>query len=238
MGCCGLTRYGRREIFGATAATILLCAGIAAVACWVSPWAAVAEVLPAAVYAWVLAFFRDPERTPPAGEHLLVSPADGRVADITQVGPDSLLGLNGVKVGVFMNVFNVHVNRIPATGSIERVEHRPGAFLDVRDPMASERNESTTITMTHERDGAEYPIVFRQIAGLVARRIVTDLTKGQSVSRGERMGMIKFGSRLELFVPAELVGEVRVSIGEFVRAGETVLIAGPEGQDDGTDADN
>ncbi len=229
MGCCGLTGYGRREILGATAATILLCAGIAAAACWLSPWAWLAQMLPAAVYAWALAFFRDPERTPPDGEHLLVSPADGRVADITQIGPDSPLAMNGVKVGVFMNVFNVHVNRIPAGGTVERVAHTPGAFLDVRDPLASERNESTTITLTHERGGAAYPIVFRQIAGLVARRIVTDLTEGQSVSRGERMGMIKFGSRLELFVPAELVGEVPVEIGDFVRAGETVLIAGPEG---------
>lgn len=236
MGCCGLTRYGRREIVVGTAATAAVCALIGALAWATSPWVALAAVVPAAVYAWLLAFFRDPERDVPPGEWLLVSPADGRVADITPVGADSPLGRAGVKVGVFMNIFNVHVNRCPASGRVVRIEHVPGAFLDVRDPLAFERNESTTVTLAHERGGREHPVVFRQVAGLVARRIVTDLAEGRQVRRGERMGMIKFGSRLELLVPDELVGEVRVSVGDRVRAGQSVLVAAPQESGDGPDA--
>ena len=238
MGCCGLTSYGRREIAVATAVFVLFCAGVAAGAWWLSWWIGLFAALPAAAYAGVLAFFRDPQRRPPAGEGLLVSPADGRVADITRVGPDGPLGCDGVKIGVFMNIFNVHVNRVPAGGRVVRIEHRAGAFLDVRDPLASERNESATVTLAWARAGVEHPIVVRQVAGLIARRIVTDLAEGQQVSRGQRMGMIKFGSRLELFVPDALAPQVRVCPGQRVRAGLSVLVAISLETPDGTEADS
>jgi len=232
LGCCGLTEYGRREIAAITCVFVLVCAAVLAAALWVSWWFGTAAAAALAAYACALAFFRDPRRVPPPGEGLLVSPADGRVSDITRVGADSPLGCDGVKVGVFMNIFNVHVNRVPAGGRVESIERRGGAFLDARDPLAGERNEATTVTIAHTRGGREHPIVVRQVAGLIARRIVTDLAEGQQVLRGQRMGMIKFGSRLELLVPDSLSGEVRVQVGQTVRAGLSVLVAaGGKGRD-------
>ena len=232
MSCCGLTEYGRRELCIATI-LFVAAAGILAWLGWsVSWWFWAAGVVPVVLWLWVLWFFRDPERVGPADAGALISPADGTVSDITPIGADSELGRDGVRIGVFMSIFSVHVNRSPADGRIDSLEHRPGAFLDVRDPMASERNESMTIRMTRRGETGEHPIVVRQIAGLVARRIVTDLSEGQTVARGQRIGMIKFGSRLELLVPRELVGEIAVQVGDPARAGETVLVraAGGEAQ--------
>lgn len=225
MSRISLTRYGLRELAIATILLVLCLGGIAwlsATACTL--WALLA-ILPLAVYGWILWFFRDPQRETPSEPGLVISPADGRVADITNVGPDSELGRDGVKIGIFMNVFNVHVNRSPVEATVEEVIHRPGAFLDVRDPHASEKNESTTIRLRYNHEGTELPIVVRQIAGLVARRIVTDLKNNQSLQRGEKIGMIKFGSRLEVFLPNELQGEVRVQLGQKAFAGSTILFA-------------
>lgn len=228
MRCCGLTRYGLRELILAALTLGGLFAVLAYLAATISPLIWPAVVVPVALWFGVLWFFRDPDRAPPDGEHLFVSPADGVVADITNVGADSPLGRNGVKIGIFMSIFNVHVNRSPAAGCVERVEHMPGAFLDVRDPLAAEKNESTTIHLRHTHGGREFLLVVRQVAGLIARRIVTDLREGESIGRGQRIGMIKFGSRLELLVPDELVEEVRVSVGDKTVAGMTVLAAAPQ----------
>lgn len=222
-----LTKYGARELWGCSVLLAAAMAVIALLVAWVGWWLAPLLLPPAAVWLWVIWFFRDPERTPPPGEALFISPADGNVADITPVGPDSELGCEGVKVGVFMNIFSVHVNRSPFPGRVTAVTHRKGAFLDARDPMATERNESGTVKMICTLGGKEFPIVFRQIAGLLARRIVTDLKPGDVLQRGQRFGMIKFGSRMELFVPRELVGDVPVTIGQKVHAGLTVLVRGP-----------
>ena len=192
-----------------------------------------AIVLPVAFWLWVLWFFRDPNRPTPSGDGLFISPADGNVADITQVGQDSPLGCPGVKIGIFMNIFSVHVNRSPAAALVRRTTHQDGVFLDARDPLATERNESTTIYLTHTRGGRDYPLVVRQIAGMIAKRIVTDLVVGQQLSPGQRLGMIKFGSRVELLVPTALAGRVCVELGQKVRAGLTVLVTveGDRGDD-------
>jgi len=219
-----LTTYGRREWLGVSAIAAPLCALMAAGGVWLSAWFWAALVPTAAIWAWVLWFFRDPQRRPPQGEHLFVSPADGRVTDITPLGPDSSLGRRGVQVGIFMSVFDVHVNRSPCEGRIERVERRDGVFLDARDPHASARNESATIHIAHCRGGRDYPVVVRQIAGLVARRIVTDVRQGDQAPRGRRIGMIKFGSRVELMVCDELSPRVCVEIGLRVQAGRTVIV--------------
>jgi phosphatidylserine decarboxylase len=200
-----------------------LCAGGAYLAWGYRAWFWVVVVLAGLGWTFVLSFFRDPQRDIPADEGLFVSPADGRVADITQIGPESPLRRDGVQIGIFMNVFNVHVNRSPCDGQIERIEHTNGAFLDARDPAASQRNESAAIAIKYTYNGIQYPIVVRQIAGLIARRIVTDLKAQQQVRRGERIGMIKFGSRVELLAPRELVGKMRAEIGRCVKAGETIL---------------
>lgn len=220
-----LTPLGKKEILVAT----VLCWGasglIALAAIRVNIFIIAAVDLPLLVWLFVLYFFRDPHRTTPTGSGLFISPADGRVADITPLGPESALKRDGVQIGVFMSVFSVHVNRMPCDGLVKQVTHLPGAFMDVRNPIAAEKNESTTIEMTFAHDGVEYPVILRQIAGLVARRIVTCCKPGDRLSRGERFGMIKFGSRLELLLPNELAGEICVKIGQNVRAGQTILAA-------------
>ena len=212
-----MTRYGVKEWSLAT----LALGGLFAMAWWAFwPLAAI----PAAVWLWVLWFFRDPNRTPPDEPNIFISPADGQVTDITPLGADSLLGREGVRVGIFMNVFSVHVNRAPCAGRVTKIVHQDGAFLDVRDPLAWERNESATITLAVRAGGVEYPVVFRQIAGLIARRIVTDLKEGQALTPGQRIGMIKFGSRMEVLAPRELASVLRVSVGQKVYAGKTALL--------------
>ena len=227
-----ITPYGIREVLIATILAWTLCALFALAALGLTPWLWVPANAALLVWIWVIWFFRDPDRTIPDGEELFVSPADGRVADITCIGPDSELGRNGVRIGIFMNVFDVHVNRIPCDGQIRDLLHRPGRFLDARNPDASEKNESATIHLIHTRNGREYPVVVRQIAGLVARRIVTSLEIDQTVTRGQRFGMIKFGSRLELLIPRELLGEVCVKAGKHVKGGQTVLVVAREEQTD------
>lgn len=220
-----LTKYGVRELL---IMTLLIAAAIASSLYFSWPrwyWSLITIVPLGAVWLWVLWFFRDPTRYPPRGENLIISPADGRVSDITPIGADSLLGEPGVRVGVFMSVFDVHVNRSPVACRVEQVEHVPGAFLDARNPLASERNESAAIFLAMKVGRLEYPLVIRQVAGLVARRIVTDLRPGQSLQTAERIGMIKFGSRMEVLVPQTLRPEVMVRIGDHVRAGETVLVS-------------
>lgn len=223
-----ITPYGKGALAACAAAVTAACGGVLAAGVLWTPWAMVALALPVAFWAWVLWFFRDPERAAPPGGGLFVSPADGRVADVSPVGADSPLGRPGVRVGVFMNVFNVHVNRSPCDGRVERIDHSPGAFLDVRRADAWERNESATIRLVHRHGGGEWRVLVRQVAGLIARRIVTDLSLGQELARGQRIGMIQFGSRLELWLPMELMGEIRVRVGQKVRAGETVLAVAKE----------
>lgn len=203
----------------AAAATAALLWAAMAVSVWF--WIPLGLVL--VVYGWVLWFFRDPQRTPPEGDGLFVSPADGVVSDVTPLGPDSPLGCDGLRIGIFMNVFNVHVNRAPCDGEVKAVTHNPGAFLDARNPDASERNESASIYLSHKRNGREYTIIVRQVAGLIARRIVTKVSPGDALQRGERFGMIKWGSRLEVLLPKELQGEVCVKPGQRTVAGETVI---------------
>jgi phosphatidylserine decarboxylase len=237
MARCGLTKYGRREWLAATAVAVAGCAALGVMA-WRMGWLClipVAVIVP--VWLWVLWFFRDPDRTPPAEDGAMLSAADGTVADITPIGRDSDLGREGTKIGVFMSVFSVHVNRAPCQGRVESIEHHDGAFMDVRKTEAAFANESTTIRLTHTHGGREYPVIVRQVAGLIARRIVTDLQPGQQVRSGERIGMIKFGSRLELLVPRELIGEVRVAVGDKAVAGRTILIAAAKGAAHGKPAE-
>ncbi len=228
-----ITQYGIREIRIATVLAWSLCALLVLAALGLTPWLWPLADLPLLVWLLVVWFFRDPDRTVPDGEGLFVSPADGRVADVTSIGADSELGCDGVRIGIFMSIFDVHVNRTPCDGQIQDVLHRPGQFLDARNPAAREKNESATIRLIHTHNRQEYPVVVRQIAGLIARRIVTSLEIGQTVTRGGRFGMIKFGSRLELLIPRELLGEVCVKVGQHVKGGQTVLAVAKEEQTDG-----
>ena len=166
---------------------------------------------------WVAYFFRDPERTGPRGDRLVISPADGRVIDIREVDEPTYLGGRAIRISVFMNVFNVHVNRYPVSGIVEHVRYNPGKFINAAAEKASLDNEQMSVgvnTGTHK-------VLFRQIAGLIARRIVTYSTVGDTATQGERMGLIRFGSRVDVFVP---VGStIRATLGQKPAAGTTIL---------------
>ncbi len=169
---------------------------------------------------WCALFFRDPVRVTPTREGLVVSPADGRVSMVTHVVPPAELGLGDKplpRVSIFMSVFNCHVNRAPVAGRIERIAYRPGKFLNAELDKASEDNErnSMVIATSSGRIGVI------QIAGLVARRIVSFVREGQELAAGERFGLIRFGSRLDVFLPEG--SKALVSEGQTAVAGETVL---------------
>ncbi len=170
---------------------------------------------------WCVYFFRDPDRVTPAREGLIVSPADGVVQLIDRAAPPGELEMGDSKrwrVCVFMNVFNVHVNRIPIAGTLSKLSYRPGKFLNASLDKASEFNERQSLSLDLG-DGRD--MAFVQIAGLVARRILCDVSEGQSVKTGERFGMIRFGSRVDVYLP-DGVGPL-VSTGQASIAGETVI---------------
>ncbi|MEN0087039.1 MAG: phosphatidylserine decarboxylase [Pseudomonadota bacterium] len=170
---------------------------------------------------WCYYFFRDPVRHTPLQEGLVISPADGIVSLIEPAAPPPELGLGDEKltrVSVFMNVFNVHVNRVPTPGVIEKVAYKPGKFLNASLDKASEDNERNSITI-RMADGRL--ITATQIAGLVARRILCEVLEGQSMQAGERFGLIRFGSRVDVYLPDGV--EPLVAVGQTMTAGETVL---------------
>jgi phosphatidylserine decarboxylase len=184
---------------------------------WLGWWGLIAT--PFAL--WVVAFFRDPERQAPAGEGLIVSPADGVLLPIVKALPPPEMGLPPeprTRLSIFMNVFDTHVNRIPEGGTVEGLAYRRGKFLNASFDKASEHNERMAVRL--RMVGGEALVVV-QIAGLVARRISCALTEGQSVLRGNRFGLIRFGSRLDVYLPEGT--RVLVQQGQRMRAGETVL---------------
>lgn len=175
--------------------------------------------------AWCAYFFRDPKRTVPEGEGLVVSPADGRVSMIAAVVPPAELGLSDeplTRISIFMNVFDCHVNRAPVTGRIDHIAYRPGLFLNAELDKASDDNERNGLVI--DTGHGRYGVV--QIAGLIARRIVGWVRPGQSIGQGERFGLIRFGSRVDVYLPEGVVP--LVGVGQRAVAGETV-IAAPEG---------
>ena len=167
---------------------------------------------------WVAWFFRNPERTIPDGEGLVVSPADGKVVLIEKVRENQFLKKERVRVSVFMSVFNVHVNRSPIKGMIKKVTYHPGKFAVAFKDKASELNEKNSILVEDEQGCS---IVVEQIAGLVARRIVFRMDEGQEVERGERFGMIRFGSRVDTYLPLDAA--LKISVGSRVKGGGTIL---------------
>jgi len=166
---------------------------------------------------WVGYFFRNPPRTGPRGDRLVIAPADGKVVMITDIDEPMFMGSRATRVSIFMNVFNVHVNRYPVSGEVKLVEHTPGRFLNAAAEESSLANEQTSIGL---ETGATRVLV-RQIAGLIARRIVTDSREGQHVRQGDRMGLIRFGSRVDVFLPT--ASTLRVKVGDATFAGVTVL---------------
>ena len=198
---------------------IAIAFAVLAVLAWCRIWPAVVVWLPIAV--WVVAFFRDPVRTPPAGDALIVAPADGRVVSVISVDEPTFLGGPAVRIAIFMNVFNVHVNRYPSDGRVAHRHYHPGRFLNAAVDKASTENEQSSIGLETTRGR----ILIRQIAGLVARRIITDHPVGTAVTRGQRLGLIRFGSRVDVFLPAG--SQALVKVGDATVAGETVIGSWP-----------
>jgi len=180
-------------------------------------WPVVLFVVALLLTVWVAVFFRDPERSGPRGESLIVAPADGRVCGIAQVEEPVYLHQLATRVSIFMSVLNVHVNRYPVAGEIEVVHYNPGQFTVASHDKASLVNEQASIGIRGPR-GA---VLVRQIAGSIARRIVTDAAPGDHAVQGERLGMIRFGSRVDLFFDPAV--PVKVAMGERVQGGVTVI---------------
>ena len=179
-------------------------------------WSIVAILL-VVIAVWVVYFFRDPERTGERGDNVVVSPADGLVVMITEVDEPSFIATRALRISIFMNVFDVHVNRYPVNGDVRFLQYNKGKFLHAAHEKASLDNEQMSVGI---ESGARRLLV-RQIAGLVARRIVNYAKAGDAAVQGERMGIIRFGSRVDVFIPALSV--VRVKVGERTVAGTTVL---------------
>jgi phosphatidylserine decarboxylase len=169
------------------------------------------------VTAFLVSFFRDPERDIPEDPDSIVSPADGRVIKVERVIEESFGEDEALKVSVFMNVFNVHVNRAPVAGRVEKIVHRPGSFFSADLDKASIHNERNTLFV----ETVKGRVVATQIAGLVARRIVCRVSEGSEIERGERIGMIMFGSRVDLLLPKE--SRIIVKVGDRVKAGSSIL---------------
>jgi phosphatidylserine decarboxylase len=186
--------------------------GAAGLLYWLAgpPWA-IAPLLLAGFFLW---FFRDPEREIPGADGAVVSPADGTVTDVSAVRAD---GLPRTRISIFLNVFNVHVNRSPISGTIREVRYRRGRYLNAMNPASAEQNEQNVVHV--EGDG--HTVVFKQIAGLLARRIVFDKKVGDPVRRGERVGLIKFGSRVDVLLDAS--ASLQVKVGDHVKGGASIL---------------
>lgn len=207
-----LARYGARELllFGGGSLMGLVLVGIFF---WY------AAPLFALVLAFVVWFFRDPSREIPEGSGLVVSPADGKVVEMAEVEEPRFLRTRTHKIAIFMSPLSVHVNRVPCDGAVETVVHQPGGYRHAGTGAASADNEAVAMTLV----AGGTKVLVRQVAGALARRIVCAAAPGDRLTRGARYGMIKFGSRVEVYVPVESGFEVAVGPGQSVRGGETIL---------------
>jgi phosphatidylserine decarboxylase len=166
---------------------------------------------------WVAYFFRDPERTGERGDRLVIAPADGKIVQIAEVDEPSFMKGKAIRVSIFMNVFNVHVNRYPVNGTVTYVHYNPGKFLNAAADKASLENEQSTVGI----ESGTHKVLVRQIAGLIARRIVTYSKVGDKAVQGERFGIIRFGSRVDVFMPVG--SKVNVQLGQLTSAGVTLV---------------
>ncbi|HET9387605.1 MAG TPA: phosphatidylserine decarboxylase family protein [Gemmatimonadales bacterium] len=199
---------------------------VAAAAYFGNRWGGLAWIVPgvlALLAIWVVAFFRDPIRPGPRGDRYVVAAAEGHVVHVTEIDEPMYLKQRAVRISIFLSVFDVHVNRYPVSGKVELVHYNKGKFLHAGSEKASLDNEQSSIGIR----GPRGPVLVRQIAGLIARRIVTDSKQGDSVSQGARLGLIRFGSRTDIFLPLAANPSVKVKPGDVVRVGGTVLAEYP-----------
>ena len=212
-----------REGFVIIAVAVLVAVGAFALALNLRSWGLWLLALALTVVAlWTAWFFRDPERTGDRGAGLVIAPADGKVITVVPVDEPAFLHGRATRLSIFMNVFNVHVNRYPVSGTVRFVHYNPGKFLHAASEKSSLENEQMSVGI----ETGKTRVLVRQIAGLIARRVVTYGREGEQVEQGERMGIIRFGSRVDVFLP--VTSEVLVAVGQTTLAGVTVLARLPE----------
>jgi phosphatidylserine decarboxylase len=207
--------WGRAELL-ILGLPLLAAAILTAIFFWYLAW------IPVVFLGFIIHFFRDPPRTISDEPGIILSPADGTVTDVTLLPHDEYLGGPAVRIGMFLSIFNVHINRAPVESRVIELRYHPGKFLNAMLPESSVDNENMWIALEEERPPHRQLIV-RQISGKIARRIVCALRPGEAVPRGHKFGMIKFGSRTELILPASKDLQITTSIGQKVRAGNSIL---------------
>lgn len=231
-----LTRYGRREWLGSLILAVLAILAVCGLAVVIpamrwSP-AIIVSALIFLVWICIAAFFRDPDRKVPVNLSVVLSPADGTVNDIELIKGETanseklkelFQGRDMLRIGIFLSVFNVHLNRAPVKMKVAFREYKEGAFHDARDGRASKENESMLVGAEGICSDIRYPLAVKQISGAIARRIVCPVEAGTQLDQGQRYGMIKFGSRTELYLPAGMKLELAVKVGQPVTAGITPL---------------
>jgi len=230
-----LTKYGWPQvvIFPAVvfaAMSVCLATGIAFLPGWAI---ALIEALLTVILIWILMFFRDPNRRCPSDKKLLLAPADGRVTDIEIVKEEGFIGSDALRIGIFMSIFNAHINRAPCNVKVEKITYKPGRHKNAANPHSGRVNESNDLYLVRT-DSPEDKLIVRQISGAIARRIVCEASKGQELTGGEKFGMVKFGSRAELYVPVPTAAspdraisenfKCLVKTGDKVKAGLTPLV--------------
>ena len=186
------------------------------------PAAVIIEFLFACLLIFSLMFFRDPTRSGPKDDNILLAPADGHITDVEIVQENDYVEGPMMRIGIFLSIFDVHINRAPCKAKVEKITYKPGKFLNAMNPKSGKVNESNDLVLVRENQPKD-KLVVRQISGAIARRIVCAVTVGDKLQTGEKFGMIKFGSRTELYVPAGDNIKCLVKPGDRVRAGLTVL---------------
>ena len=220
-----LTRYGWPQvvIFPVIVVAAMVAYLVVAVL-FVPLWATITiEAVLAVILVWILAFFRDPERRCPQGKNLLLAPADGRVTDVEVVEEDGFIGGPALRIGIFLNIFDVHINRAPCNVKIEKIAYKKGRYKNAMNPKSGRVNESNDLWLVRT-DSPSDRLLVRQISGAIARRIVCAAREGQELAGGEKFGMIKFGSRTELYVPVSENAQCLVKTGDKVKAGLSSLV--------------
>ena len=181
------------------------------------------KVILAVILIWILMFFRDPERRCPSDSNLLLAPADGRITEVETVEETNFIGGPALRIGIFLSIFNVHINRAPCNVRVEKITYKKGKYLNAMNSQSGRVNESNELDLVRT-ETPEDKLIVRQISGAIARRIVCATAEGRELSGGEQFGMIKFGSRTELYLPVSENAKCLVKIGDKVKAGLTPLI--------------
>lgn len=212
-----LAKYGMREMI----VSALLCLVLGVALGWIMPWLA---LIPAIFYLWVLSFFRNPARTAPGGPDTVVSPADGKITFVGEVDEPEFIGGRALKISIFLSVFNAHLNRAPLSGRVAFLKYTEGKFINAMNEKSSQVNENNLIGVVCD-EGPGMKMLIKQVSGAIARRIVCDVTMDQPLERGQILGMIKFGSRTDLFLPLDggKTFTPSVNVGQAVKAGLSVL---------------